>query len=35
MGEVWWLMFVPTIEGAARLRHSRRASLPFEGVRRA
>jgi hypothetical protein len=35
MGAVWWLMFVPMIECAPRLRHSRWASSPFEGLRSA
>jgi hypothetical protein len=30
MDAVWWLMFVPMIESALRLRHSRWASSPFE-----
>ena len=34
-GAVWWLMFVPMIECALCLRHSRWASSPFEGLRRA
>jgi hypothetical protein len=32
LGVVWWLMFVPMIESAPRLRHSRWASSPFEGL---